>query len=50
MSSDTQVDVLVYLSSVMEAAVLKNLLFDLQCAVSRPSRDATGKARVLIVI
>jgi len=49
-SSDAQVDVLTYLSPIMEAAILKNLLFNFQCAVSRPSRLTTGKARVLIVI
>lgn len=47
---DTQVNVLTYLSYIMEAAVLKNILFDFQSDASRPSRNGTGKARVLIVI
>lgn len=51
MSSAIQMDVLTsYLSSVMEEVALKNLLFEFHYSVRRPSRDDTGKERVLIVI
>lgn len=48
---DIKVDMLIYLSSVMEPEVLKKRnLFQFQCYVSRSFRDAASKERILIVL